>query len=158
MGNLNIAASTPGWATSINSVRALPREVKTAISRKGRNLAEPLARELRAAGVADGSHAARVAERVRSSMKAGAPSITASGLPYVMGSEYGGGVRRTTYYSTSPRGKRFLVVARHTTRQFRTFRGSRGYWWNPTLFEDGNGREAVLQAWADLVDEVIASW
>lgn len=153
MGSLSIAASTPGWATSINAIRAMPREVKSEVSRQGRRLAEPLADELRRDGVGQGSHAARVAGKVRSTVKAGVPAVSASGLPYVSGSEYGGGLRRTTYYSTSRRGRRYLVVARHTTRQFRPFRGTEGYWWNPTL--RGPGTAKVLEAWARLVDDVM---
>lgn len=158
MPGLNIGATAPGWATSINALRSVPREIKTEVSRRGgRELAEPLAREIRAEGNSQGSHAGRVADTVKSSMKAGAPSVTAGGPPYTMGSEYGGGLRRTTYYSTSRLGRRYLVVGRHTTRQFRTFRGRTGYWFTPTI-QEGRGRDAVLKAWGALVDDVIGRW
>jgi len=135
-------------------MRGIPREVKTEVSRKGRTLAEPLAREIRAAGTSQGSHAASVARTVASTMKAGVPGVRAGGKPYTMGSEWGGRRRRTTYYSTSRLGRRYLVVSRHTTMQFRQFRGKRGYWFTPTIHED-RGREVVFRAWADLVDEVL---
>lgn len=154
-GGINIAASTPGWASSINAMRAFPREVKTAVSKRGRDLAEPVAVEIRAAGHAQGHHAARVADTVTSGIKAGVPTVTARGKPYTMGSEWGGRIRTTTYYATSRLGRRFLVVGRHTTMQFRPHRGQEGYWFTPTIAEGGPGREAVLQAWADLVDDVI---
>ena len=158
MAGLSIAASAPGWESSIRAMRAMPRELKTEVSRRGRDLAEPLAREIRAAGHGQGSHAARVAGTVKSTMKAGVPAVTAGGLPYTQGSEWGGGIRRTTYYSTSPLGRRYLVVGRHTTRQFRPFKGKEGYWFTPQLEAGSSGREAVLDAWARLVDDVIAGF
>ena len=154
MAGLSVAASAPGWESSIRAMRGIPREVKTEVSRKGRTLAEPLAREIRAAGTSQGSHAASVARTVASTMKAGVPGVRAGGKPYTMGSEWGGRRRRTTYYSTSRLGRRYLVVSRHTTMQFRQFRGKRGYWFTPTIHE-GRGREVVFRAWADLVDEVL---
>lgn len=158
MPSLSIGATAPGWEASIRALASVPREIKTEVSRRGgRELAEPLAREIRAEGHSQGSHAARVADRVRSSMKAGAPTVTASGLPYVMGSEYGGGFRRTSYYSTSRLGRRYLIVGRHTTRQFRPHRGREGYWFTPTIRE-GRGRDAVLEGWARLVQDVIGKW
>jgi hypothetical protein len=155
MAGLSIAASAPGWESSIRAMRAMPRELKTQVSKRGRTLAEPLAKEIRTAGKAQGSHTARVADTVKSGMKAGVPSVTAGGKPYTMGSEWGGGRRRTTYYSTSPRGRRFLVVGRHTTRQFRPYKGHAGYWFTPELEAGSRGREAVLDAWAELVDDVL---
>lgn len=155
MAGLSLAASAPGWESTLRSMRAMPRAVKTEVSRRGRDLAEPLAREIRAEGHSQGSHAARVADTVKSGMKAGIPTVTASGKPYTMGSEWGGGIRRKTYYTTSRRGRRYLVVGRHTTRQFRRHRGHEGYWFTPTITENGRGREAVMNAWRDLVDDVI---
>lgn len=135
-------------------MRAMPRELKTQVTKQGRKLAEPLAVEIRAVGHSQGSHAGSVANKVTSGMKAGVPSVRATGLPYVAGSEWGGGHGTTTYYSTSPRGRRYLIVARHTTMQFRPHKGSEGYWFTPTVHE-GKGREAVLQAWAELVDAAL---
>lgn len=158
MASLNVGASAPGWDASIRALASVPREIKSEVSRRGgRQLAEPLAREIRAEGHRQGSHAGAVAGSVRSGMRSGAPSVQAGGPPFTMGSEWGGGIRRTSYYSTSPLGRRYIVVARHTTRQFRTFRGGRGYWFTPTI-QEGRGRDAVLRAWADLVDDVIGRW
>jgi hypothetical protein len=155
---ISIAASAPGWESSIKALASVPREIKTEVSRRGgRTLAEPLAREIRAVGNAQGSHAGRVADTVKSGMKSGTPSVTAGGLPYTMGSEWGGGLRRTTYYSTSRLGRRYLVVRRATTKQFRPHRGGEGYWFTPTI-QEGRGRDAVLKGWAELVDDVIGSW
>lgn len=157
MAGLSVAASSPGWETSIRTMRSMPRAVKTEVSRRGRSLAEPLAREIRTVGHSQGSHAARVADTVKSGMKAGVPSVTAGGLPYTMGSEWGGGRRQRTYYGISPLGRRYLIVQRHTTRQFRPYKGQTGYWFTPTV-QEGRGREAVLQAWADLVDDVLRTF
>jgi hypothetical protein len=154
MAGLSIAASAPGWESSIKAMRSMPRELKTQVSRRGRTLAEPLAREIRAEGHSQGSHARRVADTVKSGMKAGVPSVSAGGKPYTMGSEWGGGIRRTTYYSTSRLGRRYLVVQRSTTKQFRPYKGKQGYWFTPTI-QHGAGREVVLKAWADLVDQVL---
>jgi hypothetical protein len=139
-------------------MRAMPSQLKTQVSKRGRDLAEPVAREIRAAGHAQGSHAARVADTVKSGMKAGVPTVTARGKPYTLGSEWGGRIRTKTYYSRSPLGKRYLIVGRHTTMQFRPHRGQEGYWFTPTISAGGRGRTAVLQAWADLVDEVIGEF
>ncbi len=157
MAGLNVAASAPGWESSIKAMRALPRTIKADVTRRGRDLAEPLAKEIRAVGHSQGSHAARVADTVKSGMKAGVPSVTAGGKPFTFGSEYGGGKRRTTYYSTSPLGRRYMIVARHSTRQFRPHKGTEGYWFGPTARE-GRGRDAVLKAWAKLVDDAIADF
>jgi hypothetical protein len=154
MAGLSIAASAPGWETSIKSMKAMPRSLKSEVSRQGRHLAEPLAREIRAEGKRQGSHAGRVADTVKSGMKAGVPTVTAGGPPFTMGSEWGGGHRRTTYNSRSRLGRRFLVVQRHTTRQFRSFRGKTGWWFTPTI-SDSHTRKLVLKAWADLVDDVV---
>lgn len=153
-GGLNLAASAPGWESSITAMHAMPRELKTKVSQKGRKLAEPVAKEVRAAGHSQGGHAARVAGQVVSTVKAGVPTVKATGLPYVAGSEWGGRHRHTTYYSTSPRGRRYLIVARATTMQFRAHKGREGYWFTPTV-QEGKGREACLQAWAELVGEVL---
>jgi hypothetical protein len=152
--SLSLAASAEGWESSIKAMRSLPRTLKTEVSRRGKTLADPLAREVRAVGHAQGSHAARVADTVKSGIRAGVPTVTAGGKPYTMGSEWGGGIRRTTYVSHSRLGRPYLVVQRHTTRQFRPYRGKQGYWFTPTI-QHGKGREVVLRAWADLVDQVI---
>jgi hypothetical protein len=157
MAGLNIAASAPGWDSTVRAMRSLPTNLKREVSKQGRTLAEPLAREIRAAGHAQGSHAARVADTVKSGMRSGVPTVTAKGKPYTMGSEYGGGVRRTTYTSTSPLGRRYLIVARHSTRQFRPFKGREGYWFTPTA-QEGRGRDAVLKGWATIIDDVIAEF
>lgn len=151
---LSLAASAPGWESSIRAMKALPRSLKTEVSRRGRTLAEPMAREIRAEGKSQGSHAGRVADTVKSGMKGGVPTVTAGGLPFTMGSEWGGGRRRTTYYSHSRLGRRYLIVQRATTQQFRPYRGRQGYWFTPTA-QHGRGRDAVLKAWAELVDQVV---
>lgn len=153
MAGMNVAASAPGWESSIRAMKAMPASVKREVSRRSRTLAEPLAKEIRAVGHQQGSHAARVADTVKSGARSGVPTVTATGKPYTMGSEYGGGRRRTTYSSTSPLGRRFLVVQRATTRQFRPFR-KQGYWFTETA-QRGRGRDAVLNAWGNLVDDVI---
>lgn len=152
MAGFNVAVSAPGWDSTVQAMRSLPASLKRETSRRGRTLAEPLAREIRVEGRLQGSHAARVADTVKSAMKAGVPSVRAGGLPYTMGSEYGGGRRRATYYGTSPLGRRYLIVQRATTKQFRPF-NKRGYWFTDAAH--GRGRDAVLKAWAALLDDVI---
>lgn len=153
MAGMNVAASAPGWDSSIRAMRAMPATLKREVTRQSRTLAEPLAREIRAAGHAQGSHAARVADTVRSTARSGVPTVSATGKPFTMGSEYGGGRRRRTYYSTSRAGRRYLVVQRATTKQFRVFR-KQGYWFTETA-QRGRGRDAVLLSWAKLVDDII---
>lgn len=152
---VRIAVTAPGWETTIAAFRALPADIKRQANADARKLSEPLAQTLKASGTSQGSHAAAVAQRVRSSTSGGVPAVVASGLPYVLGSEWGGGTRTTTYYSTSRTGRRYLIVQRHTTRQFRPH-NTDGYWWTPELKANGAGRAAVLRGWAAIVDEVIA--
>lgn len=152
MARISVAASAPGWDSTIRSMKAMPTNLKREVSRQGRTLAEPLAQEIRAEGHRQGGHAASVADTVKSGARSGVPTVSAGGKPFVMGSEYGGGRRRTTYTSTSPRGRRYLVVQRASTRQFRTFKKS-GYWF--TKAATGRGRDKVLKAWAKLVDDVV---
>jgi hypothetical protein len=156
MAGLSLGASAPGWDSTLSAMRAMPRDIKAEVSRRGRDLAEPLAAELRSSGHAQGGQAARVADTVKSGMRGGIPNVTARGKPYTAGSEWGGGRRRSTYYGTSPLGRRYLIVQRHTTKQFRPHRGREGYWFTPTFSAGGRGRALVLAAWADLVDRIIS--
>lgn len=156
MAKLSVAASAPGWESTISAMRAMPRTIKSEVSKRGRDIAEPLAKEIRSEGNSQGSHAGSVADTVKSGMKAGVPAVTAGGKPYTMGSEWGGGIRRTTHYNTHRlSGRRYLVVNRASTRQFRPHKGNEGYWFTPTI-QEGKGRQAVMKAWGDLVDDVIA--
>lgn len=153
---VRVGVTAPGWDTTIAAFRSMPADLKREVSRQSRTLSEPLATVLRASGSAQGSHAGAVARNVQSSTRGGVPAVQASGLPYVMGSEYGGGLRTHTYYGTSRLGRRYLIVARHTTRQFRPFVGKRGYWWTPELEGNGAGRAAVMRGWSAIIDDVIA--
>jgi hypothetical protein len=153
MAGLSVGISAPGWDSTIRAMRALPRDLKAEVRTKGSQLAQPVAQEVKAAGKAQGSHAASVADTVKPSVRNGSPSIKAGGLPYSYGSEFGGGIRRTTYYSTSPLGKRYLVLGRHTTKQFRPHRTD-GYWFFHTVLE-GEGREIALRQWAELIDDLV---
>jgi hypothetical protein len=158
MASFGVAASTPGWDPTVRSMKALPSSLKREVGRRSRDLAEPLAREIRSAGAAQGSHAAAVARRVKSTSSGGLPMVKAAGLPYVMGSEFGGGTRRTTYPSHSPLGRRYLVVQRHTTRQFQPFKGKTGYWFTPQLRASSRGAEAVMKAWRAIIDDVLSEF
>ena len=145
-----------GFDSPVRAFRAMPKELKRTTATRSRTLAEPLATVLRGAGAAQGSHAGAVARRVRSTTSGGVPAVRASGLPYVMGSEFGGGIRRGTYY-THRGGTRYLIVNRHTTAQFRPYLGRTGYWWTPSLRANGAGRAAVLVGWSKIVDEVVST-
>jgi hypothetical protein len=153
---MSIAATAPGWESTIRAMRSMPTGIKREVSRHGRQLAEPVAREIRAVGTSQGSHAASVAANTKSSMRAGVPRVTAGGKPYTMGSEWGGQHRRTTYYSTSPLGRPYLITLRRSTMQFRVHKGQEGYWFTPTISDGGRGTEAVMQAWAELIDDVLS--
>lgn len=154
--SINMGLSAPGWTGTINAVRALPREIKTEVSRRGRRLAEPLAREIRAEAASQGSHAAGVAPTVKAGMKAGIPSVKAGGKPYTMGAEFGGRIRRTTHYQTHRTTRtRYIVVQRRSTMQFRPHRGQEGYFFWPTIRDRS---DVVLKPWRELVDDVIAGF
>lgn len=155
MAGFSVGASAPGWDSTIKAMKSLPTDLKREVSRRSRDLSEPLAREIRTAGASQGSHAASVARRTKSSSSGGVPMVRAGGLPYVMGSEFGGGNRRTTYYSHSRLGRSYLIVQRHTTRQFRPFVGQQGYWFTPQLRANSRGVNAVMNAWRDIIDDVL---
>lgn len=156
MGSLSIAATSPGWQSTIRAMRALPSEVKRETSRRAIDLARPLADKIAMEGRRQGSHAASVADTVKASTRGGVPSIRAGGKPYTLGSEFGGGSRRTTYYSTHrTSGRRYLIVQRRSTAQFRPHRGREGYWWFPTIRDDS---DLVLQKWREIVDSVLRDY
>lgn len=155
MGSLSVGTSAPGWDSSIAAMLAMPSSLKSKVTKNGRTLAEPLAREIRAEGASQGSHAASVARTLKSSTRGGVPVVIASGKPYTLGAEFGGQHRRTTYASTSPLGRRYLILQRRTTMQFRPHKGQAGYFFTPTISAGGRGRAVVLHAWAELLREVI---
>lgn len=156
MGSVNIAVTAPGFDATIKAFRAMPAELKREVGKQSRTVADPLARVLESAGSSQGSHAAGAASTVRSSVRGGVPSVVASGKPYTLGSEFGGGVRRASYYSTSRAGRRYLIVNRRTTAQFRPYVGQSGYWWDPAIKANGPGATAVLEAWSRIVSAVVA--
>jgi hypothetical protein len=62
----------------------------------------------------------------------GLPAIRTGGLPYTMGTEYGGGRRYAT--TTQPvYGRSVGPYKKHLTRQFRPHRGRAGYEIWPTI-------------------------
>lgn len=78
--------------------------------------------------------------------------VTAGGVEWVAGSEFGGQIKIMTYATTSRLGKRYLVT-RHTTRQFNPWRGQKGYWMWPTITERLQGiREKLITA---LIEEAM---
>jgi hypothetical protein len=157
-GSIDTTIKTPGWESAIRTMRALPVDVKKEVTRRGRSvIAEPVAREIKAVGSSQGSHAAAVARTVKTSMRNGQPAIRAGGPPYTLGSEFGGRKsKKITYPTTSPLGTRY-VVARRTTMQFRVHTGREGYWFYPTVLE-GKGRDVMMQGWSELVGVVFAEW
>lgn len=72
--------------------------------------------------------------------------VTAGGVEWVAGSEFGGQVKIMTYETTSRKGNRYTVT-RHTTRQFNPWRGQKGYWMWPTITERLQGiREKLIDS------------
>jgi hypothetical protein len=155
-GRLNIAVDHDDFYDTIRSMRKLPVAVKREVNKQGAHLAEPLAVEIRHVGLTQGSHAGRVADTVKATMKDGVPAVTAGGPPYTMGSEWGGQHRyrivNAPVYGRMP----LRPYMKHTTMQFRPHIGNEGYWFSPTL-RSSRGLRAVLEAWRDVVDEVLAS-
>lgn len=62
------------------------------------------------------------------------------------GAEFGGGKRPKRAYVTLSRRGRPYIVRRRTTRQFRPFLGSHGYWYWPTAKKDLKGINARVGA------------
>jgi len=72
--------------------------------------------------------------------------ITAGGVPWVGGSEFGGQVKIMTYQTTSRAGNPYTVT-RHTTMQFNPWRGQTGYWMWPTITERMQGiRKKLIES------------
>lgn len=141
------------WAATVRKVKALPRELKTTISRRGRRIADPLAREVRSAQM--GSSEAmvrRMAGTTKGTVRAGIPTVVTGGQPYAIGAEFGGQRKRKTHYSTSRLGRRYIVVLRRSTMQFRQHRGTEGYEVYPAVREAG---PLLRKEFEDLIAEVI---
>lgn len=112
-----------------------------------REVLSPLAVKVVAAGksneakrTAEGSmsHSARASQTVKA-LAGATPKIRGGGRTKAgvlfYGSEFGGGTKqyggmsgRTSTYAT-----RYGMVTRHTTRQFRPYKGKKGYWFVPTI-------------------------
>lgn len=75
------------------------------------------------------------------------------GLPAIllMGAEFGGRKRKTTYVSRSRRGTPYIVNQRRTTMQFLPHLGNRGYWFWPSVRRQLDG---VMRRATDKVMEV----
>lgn len=157
-GGMNVTVKTPGWDSSIRSLRAMPADVRKEVTRRGRTvIAEPVAHEIKSEGQSQGRHAAAVARTVKTTMRNGQPGITAGGPPYTLGSEFGGQKSRKIGYPTrSPQGTRYLVY-RRTTMQFRPHQGREGYWFFPTI-KEGRGQDQMMRGWSELVEAVFHDW
>jgi hypothetical protein len=76
-------------------------------------------------------------------------TITAGGVEWVAGSEFGGRIKVMTYQTRSRAGNPYTVT-RHTTMQFNPWRGQKGYWMWPTITERMQGiREKLITALMD---------
>jgi len=76
-------------------------------------------------------------------------TITAGGVEWVAGSEFGGQVKIKTYNTRSRKGTSYTVT-RHTTMQFNPWRGQKGYWMWPTITERMQGiRKKLINSLID---------
>jgi len=79
-------------------------------------------------------------------------SVTAEGLPYIHGAEFGSDRRRRTAYVTRSRKGNGYLVRRRTTRQFKPHLGKHGYWFWPAVRRDLAGiNRRVFELLSDVV-------
>lgn len=145
--------------TTIRAMHAMPAFIKREVAKEGRGLAEPLARAIAAAGARGARQSPLVAATSKAGFSRGVATVKAgqSGLAAALakGAEFGGGDRRTTYWTRSRAGNPY-VVTRATTRQFGLpHTGTKGRWFYPTVRARG---DLVLKPWSELVDRVIAGF
>lgn len=76
-------------------------------------------------------------------------TITAGGVEWVAGSEFGGQIKIKTYQTHSRAGRPYMVT-RHTTMQFNPWRGQHGYWMWPTITDRMQGiRKKLINSLMD---------
>jgi len=148
------------FASTLAAARALPSDLKRKVAREGKTLAQPLADAVERKARSQGKIASIAGASTKATIRQAAPAVVlggGSGLAskLVFGAEFGGGVKRLTYYSRSSTGARYLITLRHTTRHFRPHKGATGYFFWPTIRAEG---DLVLKPWADSLDKAIAEW
>lgn len=139
-------------AFRFTATKASKNNVKNRIFRE---VVQPLALEIQAAGRASDGQSRIAAEsvRARNLAKPTLEGAAGGGLPATLffGAEFGGqrkGPQRTA--RISKRNPPFVV--RQTTQQFRPFRGQEGYWFHPTLRRRTDW--AIRGIWKIVYDEL----
>ena len=149
-GSLTVKVHISGVRETLAAFRYLPKDAQDELRKKSKELAEDLARPVRAAGFALGPQDAIVARSVKAARDR-VPTLQAGGRgkagQLVFGSVFGMN-RRSGWYARS----RF----RHAGgRQFRPHGGQDAYWFFPQVEE----HEAEIgSAWTEAADEIVRRW
>lgn len=116
-------------------VKTWPREIDDAVHDQILVEVRPLLGTMR--GLASGIGVARGAARhLRVVSTTDGVSVTAEGLPYIHGAEFGSDRKRRVDYVTRSRKGNGYVIRRRTTMQFKPHLGKRGYWFWPAVRTD----------------------
>jgi hypothetical protein len=139
-----------GLRETIRAFRDLPKDANNELRDRTLVLAQTLAEQVRAAGMADGPQSARAAESVKA-QRDRVPVIKAGGTKrssaVVFGSEFGMN-RRSGWYAA----RRYNAS---DGRQYRPHEGRHSYWFFRTV-EDNEGE--IAAAWRQVADDVLARW
>jgi hypothetical protein len=139
-----------GLRETIRAFRDLPKDANNELRDRTLVLAQTLAEQVRAAGMADGPQSARAAESVKA-QRDRVPVIKAGGTKrssaVVFGSEFGMN-RRSGWYAA----RRYNES---DGRQYRPHEGRHSYWFFRTV-EDNEGE--IASAWRQVADDVLARW
>lgn len=146
MAKVTLSAEVRGADEVARAFRRLPDDAKRELDETKKDLAERLARIVRAAGKASDRQSARAASTVRAT-GGDTPSITAGPHPLLFASEFGMN-RRSGWYAAS----RYLGSRR---RQFRPHRGQEGYWFYPTIRE---AKPIIDAAWDQACKAIVRAW
>ena len=133
----------------------LPGILQKTIAKRARDLAEPLADDIKRAQSAAGSHSGRMATTTQAVVIGGLPGVISGGsLPYAMGAEYGG-QRKVNEYMRAPVYGRAVssVYSKRTTMQFRPHRGTTGYEFWPTV---NKASDSLLEGYRIVLDEALS--
>jgi hypothetical protein len=146
MPRVTLSVEAIGLDETIRALRNLPEQVEDEIQKAREDLAEKLARYVKAAGRASDRQSARAARTVRAT-GGDTPTVIAGPHPLLFGSEFGANARYGWY-----RAGRYH---RSSNRQFRTHIGAVGYWFQPTIRAN---QPTIDAAWEQATAAILRRW
>lgn len=135
-----------------NRVKTWPREISNAVHEQILIETRPLMSTMRGLASSIGGVQRSASRHLHIVSTADGVSVTAEGLPYIHGAEFGSHRKRRLDYVTRSRKGNGYLVRRRTTRQFKPHLGKRGYWFWPAVRTDLAGiNRRVFKLLSDVV-------